>query len=126
MAMTFKDVSASSYYYDAVAWGAEHEIVKGFDAENYKPNQNITREQMAAILWRYAKYKGYDVSVGEDTNILSYEDATTISGYAFPAMQWACGAGLLNGSNNNLMPGGEATRAHAAAMLHRFCERVRK
>ena len=74
----------------------------------------------AAILHRYANYKGYDVSVGEDTNILSFDDAQTISGYAVPAMQWACGAGLMQGSNRKLLPTAEATRAQVAAMLHRF------
>lgn len=83
-----------------------------------------TREQLAAILWRYAQHKKCDVSVGEDTNILSYADALTVSEWAVPAMQWANGAGLIQGSDNNLMPKGNATRAQAAAILHRFCEPV--
>ena len=83
----------------------------------------MTREQLAAILYRYAVYKGYDVSIGEDTNILSYADFADLSEYAIPAMQWACGAGIVNGtSESTLTPQGEATRAQVAAMLMRFCE----
>ena len=92
----------------------------GYTEQTFGPNDNITREQLAAILHRYANYKGYDVSVGEDTNILSFDDAQTISGYAVPAMQWACGAGLMQGSNRKLLPTAQATRAQVAAMLHRF------
>ena len=81
---------------------------------------------MAVILFRYAHYKGLDVSAGEDTNILSYNDALDISEYAFPAMQWICGESILNGSDGNLMPRGSATRAQVAAILHRFCENILK
>jgi len=87
-----------------------------------QPEANISREQLAATLWRYAKYKNYDVSVGEDTNILSYDDANGISEYAVPAIQWACGAGVMVGSGNRLLPQGTATRAQAATMLMRFCQ----
>ena len=72
----------------------------------------------------YSQHKKCDVSVGEDTNILSYADALTVSEWAVPAMQWANGVGLIQGSDNNLMPKGNATRAQAAAILHRFCETV--
>ena len=83
----------------------------------------MRREQLAAILYRYAVYKGYNVSVGEDTNILSYDDFADLSEYAIPAMQWARGAGIVNGtSESTLTPQGEATRAQVAAMLMRFCE----
>lgn len=123
---TFTDVKAGSYYEQAIAWAAENGIVNGINANSFNPDGTITREQFATILYRYAKeYKGYDVSVGEDTNILSYADAFSISEYAFPALQWACGAGLMNGSDGALMPGGSATRAQAAALLHRFCENVK-
>ena len=122
-ACPFADVTAGSYYEQAIAWAAENQIVTGVSATAFHPNANITREQFAAILYRYAKnYKGYDVSAGEDTNILSYSDALSISDYAFPALQWACGAGLMNGSGDALMPDGFATRAQAAALLHRFCQ----
>ena len=93
-ANTFKDVEKGAYYEQAVAWAAEKGIVNGY-GDTFGPNDNITREQFATILFRYAQYKGYDVSVGEDTNILSYADAFSVSEYAIPAMQWACGAGLI-------------------------------
>jgi S-layer homology domain. len=81
---------------------------------------------MAAILYRYAQYKKYDVSVGEDTNILSFNDVQTISEYAIPALQWACGSGLVHGSNNSLMPAAHTTRAQVAAILQRFMQNVAK
>jgi len=96
------------------------DIVTGDDGGSLDPNDRITREQMAAILYRYAKYAGCDVSFDENTNILSYEDALSISEYAVPAMQWACGAGIIQGSNNRLDPKGSATRAQVAAILERF------
>ena len=105
---------------EAVAWTAQSGVYTGYADGSFRPNDSITREQLAAILYRYAKYKGVDVSVGEDTNILSYADAAEISDYAFPAMQWACGAGVMQGSNGNLLPRGRATRAQIAAMLHRY------
>ena len=101
-------------------------IVNGATATTFDPNGNVTREQIAAILYRYAQYKKYDVSVGEDTNILSYNDAQSISSYAIPAIQWACGAGVVTGkSGSKLDPKGNATRAEVAAMLMRFCENVK-
>ena len=119
-AMRFRDVVENAWYSEAVRWAAANGIVTGYSENAFGPNDNITREQLAAILHRYAKYKGLDVSAGEDTNILSFDDAQTISGYAVPAMQWACGAGLMQGSNRKLLPTAEATRAQVAAMLHRF------
>ena len=119
-AMRFRDVVENAWYSEAVRWAAANGIVTGYSENAFGPNDNITREQLAAILHRYANYKGYDVSVGEDTNILSFDDAQTISGYAVPAMQWACGAGLMQGSNRKLLPTAQATRAQVAAMLHRF------
>lgn len=123
-AMTFEDVGEGMYYADAIRWAASEGIVGGYSDTQFGPNDAITREQLAAILWRYAQHKEYDVSVGEDTNILSYADALTVSEWAVPAMQWANGAGLIQGSDNNLMPKGNATRAQAATILHRFCETV--
>ena len=119
-AMRFRDVVENAWYSEAVRWAAANGIVTGYSENAFGPNDNITREQLAAILHRYAKYKGLDVSAGEDTNILSFDDVQTISGYAVPAMQWACGAGLMQGSNRKLLPTAEATRAQVAAMLHRF------
>ncbi|WP_458407645.1 S-layer homology domain-containing protein [Anaerotignum sp.] len=122
----FKDVKTDAYYADAVAWAAEKGIVSGYDAMTFGPDDNITREQLASILWRYAKYKGYDVSVGEDTNILSYKDAFSISEYAIPAMQWACGEGIISGNaDGTLNPRGNAQRAHAAQMLMKFMDNVK-
>ncbi len=121
--LPFTDVAADTWYTEAVRWAAAEGIVLGTSATTYDPEDPITREQMAAMLYRYAQYKGYDVSVGEDTNILSYADAFDSSGYAVPALQWACGAGLLEGvGGGRLVPGGTATRSQAAVMLHRFCE----
>jgi len=120
-AVPFTDVNADMYYADAIAWAAENGIVSGYDAVTFGPEDNITREQLASILWRYAKYKGYDISVGEDTNILSYEDAFSISEYAILAMQWVCGAGIISGNDDGtLNPAGYAQRAHAAQMLMKF------
>jgi len=125
--MQFDDVSADMWYTEAIRWAASEKIVEGY-GEDFGPNDSITREQMAAIMWRYAKYKGYDVSVGENTNILSYDDAFDVAEWAIPAMQWACGEGLVkgiaDGSKMNLAPQGNATRAQAAAILQRFIENV--
>lgn len=116
----FPDVAEGLWYTGAVEWAAENGIVTGYTDGNYGPDGVITREQLAAILYRYAQYKGYDVSVGGETNILSFEDALSLSEYAFPAMQWACGAGLLEGSGGSISPQGGATRAQLAAVLMRF------
>ena len=101
----------------------QHAIVNGVTETEFAPNDNITREQIAAIMHRYAQYKGYDVSVGENTNILSYDDFNSISEYAIAAMQYACGRGLIKGkSESTLNPKDNATRAEIAAILHRFIE----
>ena len=101
-------------------WAMAEGVSDGENASGY-----VTREQLAAMLYRYAVYKGYDVSIGEDTNILSYADFADLSEYAIPAMQWACGAGIVNGtSESTLTPQGEATRAQVAAMLMRFVEAI--
>ncbi len=124
-AMSFKDVAAGTWYTEAVRWAASTGIVEGYNAEAFGPDDTITREQLATIMWRYAKYRGMDVSVGENTNILSYGDAFDVSEWAIPAMQWACGSGLIQGVDSdytmNLVPAGSATRAQAATILYRFC-----
>jgi hypothetical protein len=118
---TFSDVPAGIWYEKAVAWAAANNIAAGVGGNHFAPDTGVTREQLAVMLYHYAKYKGYDVSVGEDTNILSYKDALTISDYAYPALQWACGAGIMNGDiSGSLNPQGSATRAEVAAMLERF------
>ena len=122
-ASSFKDVADGMFYTKAVAWAAANGIVNGYADGTFQPDQTISREQMAAILYRYAQYKGCDVSVGEDTNILSYTDAAQVAEYAIPAFQWAVGAGIINGTTaTTLSPKGSATRGQVAAILHRYCE----
>lgn len=119
----FSDVAEGQWYAKAVTWAEEKGIVGGIDSESFAPEAGVTREQLAAILYRYAQYKKYSVSVGEDTNILSYDDAEQISSYAVPAIQWACGSGLMTGRTQTaLAPVGTVTRAEVAVMLQRFCE----
>ena len=124
-AMDFTDVAGDAYYAEAVRWAASEGIVGGYGGGLFGAEDAVTREQLAVILYRYAVYKGYDVSVGEDTNILSYADFADLSEYAIPAMQWACGAGVITGvTDATLVPQGEATRAQVAAMLMRFVEAI--
>lgn len=122
----FADVPSGKWYENAVAWAAKNRIAGGVGNNRFAPDNGMTRQQLAELLYNYAKYKGYDVSIGEDTNILSYEDALTISDYAYPALQWACGAGIMDGSNGYLNPNAPATRAQVAAILERFAENVVK
>lgn len=128
--MTFKDVEQDMWYSDAIRWAQSVNVVSGYSKDAFGPNDSITREQMAAFLWRYCQYKGIDVSVGEDTNILSYEDAFDVSDWAMPAMQWACGSGTIGGVAKNdtmyLDPQGDAVRSQSATMLYRFCTEIVK
>ncbi len=120
----FGDVVRGSWYAAAVNWAAENGIVKGMSAEEFMPNDSITREQMATIFYRYAKYKGYNVAASDGLN--KFTDAGKVSGWALEAMQWCVGAGLINGmSKTELSPRGTATRIQYAAILHRFCVKVR-
>ena len=113
-------VTGEDWIETAREWAVANGVSDGENATDY-----VTREQLATMLWRYAVYKGYDVSVGEDTNILSYVDFADLSEYAIPAMQWACGAGVITGvTDATLVPQGEATRAQVAAMLMRFVEAI--
>jgi len=114
----FSDVVRSSWYGYAVDWAAAFGIVEGYDGK-FAPNDAITREQLAVILYRYAKYKGYDV-VNTRTDLGSFTDADKVSDWALAPMQWAVGNGLINGTNDALNCGGTATRAQTAAILHRF------
>lgn len=119
----FADVDTDAYYSNAVVWAQQTGIVNGITENEFAPDNNISREQIAAIMYRYAKYKGYDVSVGESTNILSYTDAESISEYAIPAMRYAAGAGLMKGTTEStLNPLDNATRAEIATILQRFIE----
>ena len=117
----FDDVTIGSWYYNSVTWGQEYEIVKGYGNGKYGPQDNITREQMVAILYRYAQFKGYDVS--KTSSLSQFTDASTISGYAKLPMTWAVANGLISGKGNNrLDPKTGATRAEVAALLTRFYE----
>lgn len=121
----FTDVAADQYYANAVAWAAQNGIVAGIDAITFAPDKAITREQMAAILYRYAQFKGYDVSAKADLSV--YTDAASVGAYAVDAMAWANGAGLITGTSaTTLTPAGNATRAQVAAILMRFGENIAK
>ena len=121
----FADVPAGQWYTDAVNWAAANQIVKGTSATTFAPNASITREQMAAILYRYAQYKGYDVTKKADLS--GYSDNGQVSTYAKDALAWANAAKLINGvTNTTLAPQGNATRAQVSAILHRFCDGVVK
>lgn len=118
---SFSDVPADEWYAPYIAAAEASGIINGTSDTTFSPDDNITREQIAAILYRYASVNGVDVSIGESTNILSYTDAAAISDYAISAMQWACGAGIINGyEDGSLNPDGSATRAEAAAMISRY------
>ena len=118
----FSDVTFNSYYEDAVTWAADNGIVTGTSTTTFSPNANVTREQMAAILYRYAQYKKYNTAASSSLN--GFADYATVSGYAVTPMQWAVAEKLVNGSAGKLMPTGNATRAQVAAILHRFVENV--
>ncbi|MFQ6832704.1 S-layer homology domain-containing protein [Butyricicoccus pullicaecorum] len=121
-AMDFADVPADQWYAEAVRWASSEGIVGGYGNGSFGTGDPITREQFAVMLYRFAQKQGYDVSVGENTNILSYTDVSSVSEYAIPAMQWAVGSGVITGMGDTLAPQGETTRAQAAMMLMRFCE----
>ena len=119
----FTDVSAGAWYADAVKWATDNGVVEGRSATVFDPNAAVSRQELAAMLYRYAQYKGYDVSIGENTNILSYTDVAGVAEYAMSAMQWACGSGVVNGTAAGVLsPNGSATRAQLATMLMRFIE----
>ncbi len=117
----FSDVDNEEWYGPAIRWASAEGIVNGYDGK-FAPNDPVTREQLVTILYRYAQYKKLDVSVGKDTNILSYDDAFDVHEWAMAAMQWACGSGIVNGIGTNLEPAGDASRAQVATMLWRFCK----
>ena len=118
---TFTDVPAGQWYTNAVLWAAKEGITTGTSEATFSPLTSISREQLAAFFYRFAQYTEQDVSVGEDTNILSYDDAQTISEYAIPAIQWACGSGLITGTTETtLSPKATATRAQVATILMRY------
>ena len=119
---SFTDVATGKWYADAITWTAENGIFAGYGKDKFGPDDPITREQLAAIFYRYADYKGYDLTV--KGNLDKFKDADKITDYAKTAMQWAVGSGLVKGKSGNLLdPQGTATRAEIAAMLHRFIEK---
>ena len=124
-AMKFDDVSAETPYAEAIRWAAAVKIVNGCSESSFAPDDVLTREQLAAILWRYAKSENIDVSIGENTNILSYEDVFTVSDYAIPAFQWTCGSGIMSGNTiSTLAPGEQVNRIFFASVLHKYAQYV--
>ncbi len=121
----FSDVERGSWYDKAVLWAAECKVVNGVSATRFEPDSNVTREQIAVILYRYARYK--DLDTRERGNLSEFPDVSAVSGYAETALSWANGARLINGTLNGvtdlLDPQGDATRAQVAAILMRFLTR---
>ena len=119
----FSDVADGMWYTDSINWAAEKKIVSGVSATEFAPEENITREQLAVIMYRYALLNGYDTSVSEKTDFNSYSDAIDISDYAFEGMRYAVGIGLINGrEESTLMPKENITRAEVATILMRFAQ----
>lgn len=124
-AMEFDDVSAEMPYAEAIRWAAAVKIVNGCSQSSFAPADALTREQLAAIMWRYAKNENADVSIGENTNILSYEDVFSVSDYAVPAFQWTCGSGIMSGNTiSTLAPNESVSRIYFASVLHRYAQYV--
>ena len=115
----FNDVESGRWYTGAVAWAAEKEIVKGYGNGKFGPNDPVTREQLAAILYRYTQYKGWSTTAASGS-LKGFADAASVSSYAVDAMNWAVDEGLLKGANNKLSPKSNATRAQVAAIIHRY------
>ena len=120
----FSDVTIGSYYEAAVTWAADNGIVNGTSATTFSPSENVTREQMAAILCRYAQYKRYDTTVS--AALSAFSDAAAVSTYAKAPLSWAVAEKLVNGTDGKLLPRASATRAQVAAILHRFVENITK
>ena len=119
----FTDVTEDDWYYEAVKFANENKLFNGVSSTEFGPNVSMTRAMLVTVLYRYAQYKGKDVSVGENTNILSYDDFSELSEYAIPAMQWACGSGIITGrTTSTIASKGTATRAEVATMLMRFAK----
>lgn len=119
---SFTDVRSGAYYEKAVIWAAANGIVTGTDSTSFSPDAKVTREQLAAILYRYAQYRKLDTDASAKLN--SFTDADSVSAYASEALGWAVSEGLINGASGKLMPKGDATRAQVAAILHRFVKNV--
>ena len=122
--LPFTDVEAGTWYTNAVGWAAQNGIVNGVGDDTFAPGNDLTREQLVTILYRYAESKGYDVSASAD--LAGYPDAGQIQSWAQEAMTWAVAEGIVEGMDGNLNPAGHATRAQIATILMRFCEGVAK
>lgn len=121
----FDDVESGKYYEKAISWAVENHIIKGYGNGKFGPEDDISREQMATILYNYAKFKGYDVS--KMTDLSRFTDSNKISVWASTPLAWANAEGLINGKGDGILdPGGNALRCEVAAILHRFEEKIVK
>ncbi len=122
---SYSDVSSGAWYADAVAWAQTNGIVNGTGDGRFSPDEAITRQQLAAILYRYAQYKDYNL--GQTASLTGFSDGDQVQSYARNAMEWACGTKLIQGTDENrLSPNGGATRAQVATILQRLCETFTK
>ncbi|MGX8719474.1 MAG: S-layer homology domain-containing protein [Eubacteriales bacterium] len=126
-AMSYTDVDGEAWYAEAVRWATAQGIMTGYGHSKFGPNDDMTREQLVTIMYRYAQMKKADVSISEDTNILSYDDAFDVSEWAIPAMQWAVGDGIVKGTSaSTLSPKNNASRSEIATIVMRYCEKNAK
>ena len=124
-AMSFKDVADGQWYTEAIRWAQSTGVVEGYSAEAFGPDDPITREQMATILYRYAKY--HEINVANTNTLAGFTDMNRVSSWALDAMKWANAVGLVQGrTTTTLVPDAEITRAEAACMVQRYCEKVRE
>ena len=125
--MNFTDIPEGSWYGEAVRWATSVGVASGYGEGKFGPDDSITREQFAAMLYRFAKLQGKDTSMGDNNTLNGFTDVGEISGYAKTAMQWANGLEIINGTDNStLMPKGNATRAQAACMIQRYIVNLAK
>ena len=123
LAITFEDVPEDQWYTEAIRWAVAERIVNGYSDEVFGPNNDLTREQLAAILCRYAQYKGMDTGAGEAAPLTGFADVAQVSDWAVPSVCWAVDAGIINGvDRDKLSPGTDASRAQVATMLMRFLQ----
>lgn len=124
MSTFFTDVPTDKYYYNTVLWAVKNGITGGIDETHFGSNLDCTRAQIVTFLYRWAVNNDVDVSIGEDTNILSYNDAFSVPEYAISAFQWAVGTGIVQGNHGDLLPNQSCTRAQAIAFLFRFAQSI--
>lgn len=119
--ITYEDVIKKEYYYDAVSWATENNIVDGYDSKTFGPNDNATREQLITIMYRYAKYKNYDIS--HDVSLSAFDDDDNVSEYAVEPFMWGIANKIITGtSDSTLSPKDNTIRCQMAAILNRFCD----